>query len=90
MFYKSMNIFLSPYTSRNESLHAIEDDDNTRISIASSGLIDRSSQRTSSTICRIFFELRSFASTWIVSLNFICYAWNTEQVIKSMWTIIKL
>lgn len=85
-----MNIFLSPYTSRNESLHAIEDDDNTRISIASSGLIDRSSQRTSSTICRIFFELRSFASTWIVSLNFICYAWNTEQVIKSMWTIIKL
>lgn len=90
MFYKSMNIFLSPYTSRNESLHAIEDDDNTWISIASSGLIDRSSQRTSSTICRIFFELRSFASTWIVSLNFICYAWNTEQVIKSMWTIIKL
>lgn len=68
---------------------SIENDDNTRISIASSGLIDRSSRRTSSTICRIFLEPRSFAPTWVVSLNFICYAWNIEQVIKSMWTIIK-
>lgn len=79
------HFFLSPYMS----LHAIENDDNTRISIASSGLIDRSSRRTSSTICRIFLEPRSFAPTWVVSLNFICYAWNIEQVIKSMWTIIK-
>lgn len=90
MFYKSTNIFyhltrfvMSFYMrSRTTIIHGF-------LLLPQDWSIVLHRTRTSSTICRVFLELRSFAPTWIVSLNFICYAWNIEQVIKSMRSIIK-